>query len=134
MKCACSIVALALLLGLAAPGPAGDKAPPVKHVRLPGDALWDYGVWANDYLVVATAYDPDSRQVTWTLEARRKVTARRYRARFTDPDLLEMDARDIQFTPAATEYAKGSRIKASLKLPESDVMREVNRVTIGGAE
>jgi hypothetical protein len=133
MRRACFVLAL-LALALTASGPAAGKAPGDKHGHIPGDALWDYGAWADDYLVIATAYDPEHRQVTWTLEARKKVTARRYRARFTDPDLLEMDLRDITFTPAQSEYRKGSHIKATMKLPDKEVMQEVNRVTVGSAE
>ncbi len=118
------LAAALVVFGLTAPA-AGKE---------PGDALWDYGAWADDYLVVATSYDAHTRQVTWTLEARKKVTARRYQARFTDPDLLEMDARDIHFSPAHKEYVKGSRIKATLKLPDKEVMQEVNRVTVRAAE
>jgi hypothetical protein len=124
--CAAALVAL----GLAAAGVAGEKAPDGGHARLPGDARWDYGAWADDYLVVATAYDPDTRQVTWTLEARRKVAARPYKASFFDPDLLELAAPEVHFHPARDEYRKGDRIKATVKLPRKDVMREVNRVHI----
>ena len=46
----------------------------------------------------------------------------------------EMAVCDIALTPAQREYKKGSRVKATLKLPEKDVMQEVNRVTVGSAE
>src|SRR5438067_4246896 len=89
-----------VLLGLAAPAYAGQKAPEHRPERLPGNALWDLGAWADDYLVVGTAYDARTRELTWTLEARKKVSARHYRATFSDPDLLEMANATIQFTPA----------------------------------
>jgi hypothetical protein len=133
MRRACLMMALLVFI-LAVPGSAGGRSPGDKHGGMPSGVIWDYGAWADDYLVVGTAYDPDARQITWTLEARKKVTARPYRARFTDPDLLEMAARDIHFTPAHKDYLKGNRIKATLKLPDKDVMQEVNRVTIGSAE
>jgi hypothetical protein len=127
------VVAMVALV-VVPPGQAAEKGHGGQHARIPGDCLWDYGCWANDYLVVATAYDPDTRQVTWTLETRKRVTTQRYRARFTDPDLLEMDLRDIQISPIQVEYKKGTRLKATLKLPASHIMQEVNRVTISSAE
>ena len=123
---------LAALLGLgaAAPGPAAGRAPGAAAAPLPGDARWDYGAWADDYLVVATDYDAKSGQVTWTLEARHKVKAERYEAHFADPDLIELEARQIQFAPAEAEYKKGARIKATMRLPPPDVMEEVNQVKV----
>jgi hypothetical protein len=132
MRQVCFVLAL-LAAGLATSTPAGAEPPGGRPARLPGDARWDYGAWADDYLVVATDYDADTRRVTWTLETRRKVTGRTYQARFTDPDLLDLDTRDLQFVPAQKEYKKGSRIKATLKLPAKDVLQEANRVTIGPA-
>jgi hypothetical protein len=125
------LLAALLTLSVMAPAPAGDKPAGARQAPLPGEALWDYGTWANDYLVVATEYDRKTGQVTWTLEARRKVKAQRYWAYFADPDLLELDTRQIHFAPAHAEYKKGTQIKATMKLPASDVMPEVNRVTIG---
>jgi hypothetical protein len=125
------LLAALLLLGVAASAPAADNAAGARPGPLPGAALWDYGTWADDYLVVATEYDRKTGHVTWTLEARRKVKAQRYWAHFADPDLLELDTREIHFAPAHPEYKKGAQIKATMKLPASDVMPEVNRVTIG---
>ena len=123
------LTAAVVVLGLAVPVGAAQKEA-AKQDRIPGGALWDFGAWADDYLVVATAYDPDTRQVTWTLEARRKVASRGYKATFFDPDTLELSASAIDFEPARTEYAKGARIKARVKLPDKEVMREVSRVRI----
>jgi hypothetical protein len=122
--------ALVAALVLTAAGSAGDKNTGGKQGRIPGDALWDYGAWADDYLVVRTAYDAATRQVTWTLEARRKVSARSYKASFFDPDLLEMAAPEIHFDPIQTEYRKGARIRARVELPGKDVMQEVSKVRI----
>jgi hypothetical protein len=119
-----------VLLGLAAPGHTQQKPREGKHDRLPGEARWDLGAWADDYLVVETAYDARTHHATWTLEARKKVSARRYRAVFFDPDQLEMANVSIQLNPAQSEYAKGSRIKATFKMPSRDVMQEVNRIRI----
>jgi hypothetical protein len=122
--------ALVVALVLTAAGSAGDKTAGGKQDRIPGGALWDYGAWADDYLVVGTSYDAATRQVTWTLEARRKVPARSYKASFFDPDLLEMAAPEIHFDPAQPEYRKGARIRARIELPGKDVMQEVNRVRV----
>jgi hypothetical protein len=128
-----AVVAALLTLGLVGLGAAREPAGGGKSSHIPGDALWDYGAWADDYLVIATSYDSDTREVTWTLKARKRVTARRYQARFTDPDLIELEARSIRLTPAREEYAKNAQIKAVMKLPPRDVMQEANRVTIGNA-
>jgi len=127
------LLAALLTLGVATSGPTVVKGAADRPGPLPGDAQWDYGAWANDYLVAATDYDPSTKQVTWTLEARRKVKGQGYQARFTDACLVELDVRNIQFTPAQTEYRKGTRIKATMKLPAKDVMQDTNRVVIDAA-
>jgi hypothetical protein len=133
MKRTCFAVILALLGLAAAPGWAQHKAPEHGQDRLPGEARWEFGAWADDYLVTGTAYDTHTHQVTWTLEARKRVAARHYRAVFFDPDQLEMANVTIHLAPARAEYTKGSRIKATLKVPGKDVLQEVNRVRVEDA-
>ena len=48
--------------------------------------------------------------------------------------LIELDAADVHLTPTRTEYPKGIKVKATLKLPRSDVMQDVTRVTIAAAD
>jgi hypothetical protein len=100
-------------------------------VKLPGQKLWDIQVLQEAYTIVSTKYDPEKRQVTWVLEAKKQVKCLGYHALFLDPDKVQTADLSISLTPSKKEYQKGTRVTAVLRLPSREGFEnETNTVTI----
>jgi hypothetical protein len=98
--------------------------------KLPGQAMWNLKTIAASFHIVGTDYDPASRQITWSLEAKNQVACTGYRAVFLDADQVQWADVGITLAPSGKEYEKGARVKAVLKLPAKEEFQEANTVTI----
>jgi hypothetical protein len=101
-----------------------------KKVKLPGEALWDLQVLQGSFTIISTQYDAAKRQITWVLEAKKQVKCLGYHALFRDADKVRAADISITLVPCKKEYAKGSRITATLQLPGQEEFEQSNTVAI----
>jgi hypothetical protein len=118
-----------------------EKAPAVKpppkeaekkkvRPKLPGQALWDLQNLEASFTVVGFEFDHARWQITWELEAKKKVCCPGYHAVFLDPDKVQMANVYLEFAPSKKEYDKGTRLKAVLPLPPREEFEESCTVTV----
>jgi hypothetical protein len=121
------------------PGPVSPPEEPKDEPgKLPRQLAWEVEGLQEHFVLVSHTYDPEKREVAWTLEARRDrmgVIAGNFRAVFLDAADGPVQEVRLRFDRVG-RLAPGERTRAVLSLhtPGRDLLKAAKKVVIVGPE
>jgi|SRR5665213_590188 len=93
---------------------------------LPGDAKWDMSELERSWVIVKSSYDPDTREVSWVLEAKTEAGRPNWYFKFYDADDVKLERSFLEFKPDSG-IVKGQRVHGTLKLPKVAIIKEAKK-------
>src|SRR5665213_1875420 len=84
---------------------------------LPGDAKWDMSELERSWVIVKSSYDPDTREVSWVLEAKTEAGRPNWYFKFYDADDVKLERSFLEFKPDS----------GIVKLPKVAIIKEAKK-------